>query len=43
MDVGTLISHGYYVSSFGFLVATPITALVASKFGKSSLRSFFSY
>lgn len=43
MSIETLITLGYYVSSLGFLVATIITALAVSKFGKSSLGSIFSY
>lgn len=43
MNLETLITLGYYVSSIGFLVATVLTAITVSKFGKSSLASIFSY
>ena len=43
MNIETLITLGYYVSSAGFLVATVITAIAAGKFGKSTLGSVFSY
>lgn len=43
MNLETVITLGYYLSSLGFLVATIITALVVGKFGKSTLGSIFSY
>ncbi len=43
MNVDTLISVGYYVSSVGFLVATVVAVLAAGSFGKSALGSIFSY
>ena len=43
MNLETLITLGYYVSSLGFLIATIIAVLAASKFGRSSLGSVFSY
>lgn len=43
MDIETLITLGYYISSVGFLIATIITGIAMSKFGKSMLGSIFSY
>ncbi len=39
----TLIDAGYYVSSFGFLVATILMGTAVRKFGASSLGSIFYY
>ncbi|MDO8569704.1 MAG: hypothetical protein Q7R89_02955 [bacterium] len=43
MSLETLITFGYYLSSLGFLVASIMTAVAVSKFGKSTLGSIFSY
>lgn len=43
MNIDTLITLGYYISSLGFLIAAIITGIAVSKFGKSALGSIFSY
>jgi hypothetical protein len=43
MNIETLITLGYYLSSLGFLIATIITAVAVRKFGQSILGSIFSY
>ena len=43
MDIDTLITLGYYVSSAGFLIATLLMWKAVSGFGKSTLGSIFSY
>ena len=43
MNLETLITLGYYLSSFGFLIASVMTAIAVSKFGKSNFGSIFSY
>ncbi len=42
-NLETVITLGYYISSIGFLIASIITYLAVSKFGKSSLGSIFSF
>ncbi|MDO8620179.1 MAG: hypothetical protein Q7R64_02420 [bacterium] len=43
MNIESLITLGYYVSSIAFLLATIISAGAARTFGKSALGSIFSY
>lgn len=43
MNIETLISLGYWISSLGYLVASIIMMLAVLKFGKSTLGSIFSY
>lgn len=43
MNIETLISLGYYVSSIGFLIATILSGLAAKKLGTSAFGSIFSY
>ncbi len=43
MNLETIITAGYYVSTIGFIVATIVSGLTVAKFGKSTLGSIFSY
>lgn len=43
MDLDTLISIGYWVSTIGFFVATIAMGVAVSRFGKSTLGTIFSY